>query len=335
MSTLLEKEDKTAEKEKIVDSARKVIELEAKYLQKLSSLIGEEFYNAVKLILQTKGRVVVTGMGKSGHIANKIAATMASTGTPSFFVHPAELAHGDFGMLTQEDIVIAISNSGETSELTSILIPIKRRGLGLIGITSNVNSTLGEYSDIALDLGVDEEACPLNLAPTTSTTATLALGDALAVSLMNQRGFSKEDFAKFHPGGSLGRRLIKVSDVMRKNQGELPIINENDKHAQIIEEISKKKLGFTCVVNDNEELVGMITDGDLRRKQFEIGESISSKFAKEIMNSSPKLIDENALAYEALKVMEEFRVSDLIIISEDKKPVGIVDLKDLLKAGIY
>lgn len=322
-------------KQDVINSAKRVIELEAEYLSKLSGLIADDFFNAVELILNTKGRVVVTGMGKSGHIANKIAATMASTGTPSFFVHPAELAHGDFGMLTEGDAVIAISNSGETSELTNILIPIKRRNLKLVGITSNANSTLAEYSDVVLNLGVDQEACPLQLAPTTSTTATLALGDALAITLMEQRGFSQEDFAQFHPGGSLGRRLIKVQDVMRKNKDELPVISETDEYSKILQEISDKKLGFTCVVNKNKQLVGVITDGDLRRMQLKSGQETHSKLAKDIMNSSPKLIDEKALAYEALKIMEEHRISDLIIASEDKKLIGVIDLKDLLKAGIY
>jgi arabinose-5-phosphate isomerase len=316
-------------------SARRVLELEAQALTNLAKNLNKNFEEAISLILGTKGRVVVTGMGKSGHIAGKIAATLASTGTPSFFVHPAELAHGDFGMLTHEDIVIAISNSGETNEVTSILVPIKRRGLKLIGITSNPASTLAEYSDVFLDLGINEEACPLNLAPTTSTTATLALGDALAITLMNERNFSREDFAQFHPGGALGRSLIKVADVMRQGSELIPSVSVSSGYQEVLEEITRKKLGFSCVVNQAGQLAGMITDGDLRRSQLKFGPEAYKKKACEIMNESPKVIAESALASEAIKLMEDYRISDLVIVSLDKKPLGVLDLKDLLKVGIY
>lgn len=320
---------------KIIESAQRVIDLEAKALQNLSQKISIEFVKAIELILQIKGRVVITGMGKSGHIAGKIAATLASTGTPAFFVHPAELAHGDFGMLTQEDIIIAISQSGETSEITNILIPIKRRAIKLIGISSNPNSTLGQYSDLFLDLGISEEACPLNLAPTTSTTATLALGDALAIVLMIQKEFSREDFAQFHPGGALGRKLVKVSDVMRKEADAIPQVFSDSSYSQVLQEISAKKLGFTCVINSKGSLIGLITDGDLRRTQLEFLEKAYDKKAHEIMNKSPKVISEKALAWEALKIMEDYRIADLLIVSAEGKPIGVIDLKDLLKVGIY
>ena len=320
---------------KIIESAQRVIDLEAEALKNLSQKISANFVKAIELILQFKGRVVVTGMGKSGHIAGKIAATFASTGTPAFFVHPAELAHGDFGMLTEDDIVIAISQSGETAEITNILIPIKRRGLKLIGISSNINSTLAEYSDVMLDLGMTEEACPLNLAPTTSTTATLALGDALAVVLMTQRDFSRDDFAKFHPGGALGRQLIKVADIMRKETNAIPKVYANSSYLEVLEEISAKKLGFTCVLNSDEALIGLITDGDLRRAQLQFLEKAHQKTASDIMNKTPKVISEKALAWEALKIMESQRISDLLIISSEGNPIGVLDLKDLLKVGIY
>ncbi|MFN5540130.1 MAG: SIS domain-containing protein [Candidatus Melainabacteria bacterium] len=325
----------------IIESARQVIDLEAQALNHLSSLLGNggsaAFLEAVQLILETKGRVVVTGMGKSGHIANKIAATLASTGTPSFFIHPSELLHGDFGMIVEEDIVMAISNSGETQEVTNTLAFIKRRGLKLIGITSGSSSTLAKHSDIILSLGVTEEACPLGLAPTTSTTATLALGDALAVVLMKEKNFTREDFAGFHPGGALGKSLLKVSELMRTLENEIPKVYENTKYKEILTEINNKKLGFTCVVNQSSEaLAGTITDGDLRRAQIHFAfNTLEEKLASELMNKSPKTISSESLAQEALKLMEDHRISALIILSESGKPIGVLDLKDLLRAGIY
>jgi len=323
-----------SDKQVVIEAGRRVVDLEARALLGLSFSIGDSFAEAVEIILRTKGRVVVTGMGKSGHIAGKIAATLASTGTPSFFVHPAELAHGDFGMLTEEDTVIAISNSGETNEVTSILVPIKRRGINLIGITSNNSSTLAEYSDLTLLLGVSEEACPLNLAPTVSTTATLALGDALAVALMEEKKFTKEDFAKFHPGGNLGKQLIKVIDVMRQGKELIPLVQAEDNYPKVLDEISSKKLGFTCVTDESGRLIGLITDGDLRRAQLKFGPNTYQKTAAEIMNVNPQVISKAALASEALRVMEEKRISSLIILSDENKPLGVLDLKDLLKVGI-
>ncbi len=322
-------------KQSLLEEGKRVIQIEAQALTNMAEGLDENFLKAIELINSIKGRVVVTGMGKSGHIAGKIAATLASTGTPSFFVHPAELAHGDFGMLVEDDIVIAISNSGETSEVTSILVPIKRRGLKLIGITSNPASTLAEYSDVTLNLGIREEACPLNLAPTSSTTATLALGDALAVALMKSKNFTREDFAQFHPGGALGRSLIKVADVMRQGNEHIPQVQAEASYVEVLEEISNKKLGFTCVIDASAKLIGMITDGDLRRAQLKYSVESLNKKAHEIMNPNPRVISEKALASEALRIMEEFRISDLVIVSAEQTPIGVIDLKDLLKTGIY
>ncbi len=318
-----------------LDTARQVIRAEAEALINLANCLDNSFEEAIQLILATVGRIVITGMGKSGHIAKKIAATLASTGTPSFFVHPAELLHGDFGMLKPEDIIIAISNSGKTAEIINILIPIKRRGLKLIAITSDKKSALAEHSDIVLDINVKEEACPLNLAPTTSTTTTLALGDALAVVLMERRQFTKEDFATFHPGGDLGRKLIKVADLMRKDENAIPKVFENTNYKNILEEISLKGLGLTCVLNEKNKLIGIITDGDLRRSQLKFQSEVYTCQAKDIMNNKPQIISVKSLASEALFRMESKRISDLIIVSDEYYPIGIIDLKDLLKAGIY
>ncbi len=294
---------------------------------------SKDFDCAIDILFSCKGRIVVTGMGKSGHIGSKIAATLASTGSPAFFVHPAELAHGDFGMLTSSDVMLALSFSGETDELKKILFPIKRLGIKLISITGNESSTLAQSSDVSLYVKVEKEACPLNLAPTASTTATLALGDAIAVTLMQRKGFTTEDFAKSHPGGSLGKNLIKVKDVMRSDK-EIPVVRESTPFNKVLEEINDKKLGFTTVLNSEDELVGSITDGDIRRAYLKAEGEVSSKTALCLMNRSPKIINENDLAASALKIMEDFRISDLIVLNKSRKPVGIVDLKDLLKKGI-
>ncbi|MDX1917763.1 MAG: KpsF/GutQ family sugar-phosphate isomerase [Candidatus Caenarcaniphilales bacterium] len=319
----------------LLEDGKSVIKAEIEALQRLYEGLDCEFESAADLILKCMGRVVVTGMGKSGHIAGKIAATLASTGTPSFSVHPGELAHGDFGMLVSEDIVIAISHSGETIEITSILTPIKRRGLRLIGITSNPKSTLAQYSDLVLNLRVDQEACPYNLAPTSSTAATLALGDALAVALMKERKFSPQDFAQFHPGGALGKKLIKVSDVMLRGADQVPVIRLEDGYTMILKEISDKKMGFACVLDAKGSLSGLITDGDLRRSQLKYGTACFEKKAQDLMNPEPKVIAQDALAIEALQLMEKYRISDLVIINSERGLEGVIDLKDLLKTGIY
>ena len=294
---------------------------------------AKNFEEAINILLSSKGRIVVTGMGKSGHIAGKIAATLASTGSPAFLVHPAELSHGDFGMLTHGDVMLALSFSGETDEFKKVLVPIKRLGIKLISITGSENSTLAQNSDVALFVRIEKEACPLNLAPTASTTCTLALGDAIAIALMQAKGFTKEDFAKSHPGGSIGKKLIKVKDVMRRKEDIPKVTEEADFHG-LLEEINAKKLGFTTVTDKHNKLLGLITDGDVRRAYLKFQNNISNKKAKDIMSINPKTINEEDLAVSALKIMEDHRISDLIVIDTNRNPIGIVDLKDLLKAGI-
>jgi arabinose-5-phosphate isomerase len=291
------------------------------------------FEKVIDLLINCKGKIVVTGMGKSGHIGSKIAATFASTGSPAFFVHPAELGHGDFGMLTKDDVMVALSFSGETDELKKVLTHIKRLAVKLVSITGNEKSTLAQNSDVALFVKVEKEACPLNLAPTASTIAILALGDAIAITLMQAKGFTKEDFARSHPGGSLGKQLIKVKDVMRE-ENEIPMVKSNTSFGATLDEINNKKLGFTTVVNDDLKLLGVITDGDLRRAFLNFKNDVQQKLAKDIMTINPKTIQENDLAVSALKIMEDFRISDLIVLDKSQRPIGIVDLKDLLKAGI-
>lgn len=322
---------------KDLQNALNVLSIEQTALKDLISDLErnqcKSFDQVVNILFSCKGRIVVTGMGKSGHVGSKIAATLASTGSPAFFVHPAELAHGDFGMLTGGDVLLALSFSGETDELKKILNPVKRLGIKLISVTGNENSTLAQSSDVTLYVKVEKEACPLNLAPTASTTATLALGDAIAITLMQKKDFTETDFAKSHPGGSLGKNLIKIKDVMRMDK-EIPIIKEDTVFNKVLEEINDKKLGFTTVLNKDNELVGTITDGDIRRAYLKSGSSVSSKTAFSLMNINPKIISENDLAVSALKIMEDCRISDLIVLDKSRKLVGIVDLKDLLKVGI-
>lgn len=323
--------------QKYLREALQVLEIEDKAIRDLIVDIeknqAKNFESAIELLLNCKGKIVVTGMGKSGHIGSKIAATFASTGSPSFFVHPAELSHGDFGMLSKDDVILALSFSGETDELKKVLTSIKRSGLKLISVTGKEDSTLSENSDVALFIKIEKEACPLNLAPTASTTATLALGDALAVTLMQAKEFTKEDFAKSHPGGSLGKKLITICDVMRKNT-DIPKVKKDSSFESIVKEINSKKLGFTTVIDSKEKLIGSITDGDIRRAFLSHQTDLASKLACDLMNTSPKTINKDDLAVSALNIMEEFRISDLIVVDKEMNIIGIVDLKDLLKAGI-
>lgn len=317
----------------LIDEARRVLEMEARAILAIASRLTDQFDRAIALLLKCTGKVVVTGMGKSGHIGNKIAATLASTGTPAFFVHPAELRHGDFGALDERDLVIALSGTGETQEIKLALDPIKRLGLPVIAITGNLESTLAAHSDVVLDVAVDREACPLNLAPTTSTTASLAMGDALAVVLMRLKEFQAEDFARSHPGGSLGKSLITVKDVMRVGL-DVPKVTASATYQTVLGEVDSKRLGIACVVDAEGRLAGVITDGDLRRAQVRFGPQAFLKAAHEIMSANPKTIPASALAAEALKLMEKHSIADLLIVDGDRRPVGLIDLKDLLRAGI-
>lgn len=312
--------------------AKEVLALEAEAILAMRDRLSSTFDQALDLIEGCQGKVVVTGMGKSGHIARKIAATLASTGTPAFFVHPAELRHGDFGMVDGRDIVIALSGSGETQEIKLILETIKRLGVKMIAFTGNVNSTLAGFSDVVLDVGVVREVCPLNLAPTSSTTAALAMGDAVAIALMEKRNFQIEDYAKLHPGGALGQRTVLVRDIMRAGI-LVPTVALGDSYNQVLAEIDRKRLGFTAVVNAEKKLIGMITDGDLRRAQVKWGTDAFKKEASEIMSANPKTLSEESLAIEGWKMMEKHSISDILIVDNQSRPVGIVDIKDMLRAG--
>jgi len=319
----------------IVKEAKRVLRVEAQSLLDLAERIDENFSQAVELLYQCKGKVVLMGMGKSGLVGRKIASTFASTGTPAFFLHPAEGVNGDFGMLAKEDVIIAISNSGETRELLEVLPLIKRYGNRLITLIGNTNSTLAKAGDVNLDIRVKEEACPLGLAPTASTTATLAMGDALAITLMGKKDFKKEDFAILHPGGSLGKRLLlKVEDLMHVGKAS-PIISEKTLMKDAIFEITSKRLGVTGVCNAEGHLVGVITDGDLRRA-LEKFSDLFNREASEVMTRNPKWIEKDALAAKAVQRMEEYSITSLFVFNKagDIVPVGIIHLHDLLKAGV-
>lgn len=316
-----------------LELAARVLTMEAEAILRVKERLGAQFEKAIDLLINCSGKVVVTGMGKSGHIACKIAASFASTGTPAFFVHPAELRHGDFGMLEERDLLVALSGSGETQEIKLALDPIKRLGIKIIALTGNSNSTLAKCSDIVLDVGIDREACPYNLAPTSSTTVALAMGDALVVALMIRKSFKPEDFARSHPGGSLGQKLVTVGDIMRTGL-DVPTVSLEADHATILAEITNKKLGFTCVVDKAGALCGIITDGDLRRTLLKWGPSVFNQMAKAMMTENPKTISSHSLAVEALKLMEKHSISDLLILDADRKPVGLIDLKDLVRAGL-
>ncbi len=313
--------------------AERVLSMEAEAILSVKERLGAPFETAIELLVSCSGKVVVTGMGKSGHIACKIAASFASTGTPAFFVHPAELRHGDFGMLDERDLLVALSGSGETQEIKLALDPIKRLGIKIIALTGNADSTLAKCADVVLNVGIDREACPYNLAPTSSTTVALAMGDALVVALMIRKDFKPEDFARSHPGGSLGQKLVTVGDIMRTGV-DVPTVSLEADHATVLAEITAKRLGFTCVVDDAGALRGIITDGDLRRTLLKWGHSVFTQTAKAMMTENPKTISSHSLAVEALKLMEKHSISDLLILDSERKPVGLIDLKDLVRAGL-
>ncbi len=316
----------------ITDIAKEVLKIEADSIIRLIDTIGEEFDKAVEILYNSKGRVIITGMGKSGLIGKKIAATLTSTGTPSYFLHPAESTHGDSGIITKDDVVIAISNSGETQELLNLLPLIKRFGVTMIGMTGNKNSTLAAASDVVIDISVEKEACPLNKAPTASTTVTLAMGDALAVCLLEKRGFTKEDFLVFHPSGALGKGFtFRVKDLMLTGD-KLPIVNENEEFTDVIEIISKYKLGMAMLVNYNGDLTGILTDGDIRRTLIKHQNVLNLK-VKDVMTINPKVISANDYGASALHLMEKYSITALAVV-DNGKPIGVIHIHDLLKAGI-
>tara|TARA_B100000745_G_scaffold27784_1_gene17893 strand:+ start:549 stop:1517 length:969 start_codon:yes stop_codon:yes gene_type:complete len=311
----------------------KAILVEAKAVEALTHHLDETFNVACALMHTCSGRVIVTGMGKSGHIGRKIAATLASTGTPAFFVHPGEASHGDFGMITKDDVLLALSYSGETAEVVTLTPLIKRLGAKLVAMTGKPDSTLASRSDVHLDVSVEKEACPLNLAPTASTTATLAMGDAIAVALLQARGFTEQDFAFSHPGGSLGKKLLlTVDDIMHKG-AKIPVVNDSDSLFTALEEMSAKGLGMTTVVDAQGQLVGLFTDGDIRR-HLDKPLNIHQTPISDVMTQGGLTIKSNALAAEALQLMETRKINGLIVVDEQQRPIGVFNMHDLLRAGI-
>lgn len=310
-----------------------VIGTEAQAVFDLTQRIDERFERACELLLACKGRIVVTGMGKSGHIGTKIAATFSSTGSPAFFMHPGEASHGDLGMITRQDTVVAISHSGNTAELLILLPILKRLEVPLITLTGNLDSTLAKSSNVTLDVSIHQEACPLGLAPTTSTTVALVMGDALAIALLQARGFSAEDFALSHPGGSLGKRLLLHIDEISHYGDELPIVHENVNVCDALLEVTEKKLGMTCVVDSKGFLAGIYTDGDIRRtltRQFDI----NTTPLKEVMTRNPRTVKPGLLAAEALALMQKYTITSLVIVDDENRPLGVVHLHNLLRSGV-
>jgi arabinose-5-phosphate isomerase len=319
--------------EKLLELGLAVIQVETQAVAALAEQINQDFVYACKLMFLCKGRVVVIGMGKSGHIAGKIAATLASTGTPAFFVHPGEASHGDLGMITQQDIVLALSNSGETEEIVKILPIIKRLAVPLIAMTGSPNSTLAEFATTHINVGVAQEACPLGLAPTSSTTAALVMGDALAVSLLEARGFTREDFALSHPGGILGKRLLlRVGDIMHTNEG-IPVVHTSAFIHEALLEMTEKKLGMTAIVEDDNRLTGIFTDGDLRRMLAK-NLDLRNTCIVDVMTANCTVIKADALAAEAMQVMELKKINALIVVDELHHAIGAINMHDLIRAGI-
>jgi arabinose-5-phosphate isomerase len=322
-----------AETRTVIAMAREVLEIEARAVSDLITTLDAHFERAVQLILNCKSRVVVSGIGKSGHIARKIASTMASTGTPAFFVHPAEASHGDLGMVMRDDVFVALSNSGESAELLAIVPLIKRQGAKLIVLTGSPDSSLARESDVYLYAGARKEACPLNLAPTASTTAALALGDALAVALMEAKGFTRDEFARSHPGGTLGRKLlIHVRDVMRTGE-DVPSVRHGAMLMEAVREISRGRLGMTAILDDDRHVVGVFTDGDLRRT-LEIGRELHSTPIVDVMTSGPRVIGPEKLAAEAVEIMERNKISQLLVVDHDRRLVGALNMHDLFRAKV-
>lgn len=307
--------------------ARKVLQTEAAAVMALAERLDERFAKAVTLVAECKGRVIITGMGKSGIVCRKIAATLSSTGTPAFFLHPAEALHGDLGVIRSEDVVIALSYSGENEELVRLLESLKRLGIKLIAVTGNDRSTLAQASDVALDCRVSEEACPMNLVPTASTTAMLALGDALAMTVLVQKGFQPDDFANLHPGGKLGKKLMRVEQLMAQGE-KVPLVKRDTAMPDVVYEISRKGLGMTCVVDDEGALLGIITDGDIRRKMA-ASANVLSLLAADVMTPHPVVIDRTALAAEAVNILETRKITSIVVIDDRRRVQGVVHLHDL------
>jgi arabinose-5-phosphate isomerase len=323
----------TLTNDELLALAAEVLEIESRAVNNLKTRLNDDFVAACRLCMDTIGRVVVTGMGKSGHVSNKIAATLASTGTPAFFMHPAEASHGDVGMITKNDLLLAISYSGETDEVITILPVVKRMGAKLLSMTGNPNSTLAKAADVHLDIGVAEEACPLNLAPTASTTATLAMGDALAVALLKNRGFTAEDFARSHPSGSLGKRLLlRVSDVMRAGD-RVPAVSANVALRDALLEMTEKGLGMTAIVDQDNKILGIYTDGDLRRT-LDSGADVRSTVIRDVMHTECKTTSADVLAAEALHILEENKITSLLVADEDDTLVGALNIHDLFREGL-
>jgi arabinose-5-phosphate isomerase len=320
--------------DKLIEEARTILTIEAEAVASLVDRIDESFLRAIDLLQSCKGKVVVTGMGKSGIIGKKIAATLASTGTPALFLNPAEGSHGDVGMVSKGDVVVAISNSGDTDEIVRLLPTLKRLDIKIIAMTGKLDSLLARKADVVIDVSVTEEACPMGLAPTASTTAALAMGDALAITLLTRKGFTQEDFALFHPGGSLGRKLLlSVEDLMHRGE-VIPVVRKDTLMKDAIIEISSKRLGITTVVDDASALLGVITDGDLRRGMEKWGQDFFSLKAADVMTIQPKTLTKDMLAAKALAVMEKYAITVLVVVDDAGKAEGIIHLHDLLKAGI-
>lgn len=319
-------------KSAFIDSAKQVLSIEATAIESQLKHLGESFEHACEKILNCDGRIIVTGMGKSGHIANKIAATLASTGSPAFFVHPGEASHGDLGMITPKDLVLAISNSGETPEVLTILPIIKRMGVTLIGIASAPESTLAKLSNVFVNVPIEQEACPMNLAPTASTTATLAMGDALAIAVLNARDFNEQDFARSHPGGSLGRRLLLyVEDIMHSGN-EVPMVQKGQPLSDALVEMSSKGLGMTAIVDSSNKLLGIYTDGDLRRT---LADKIGIETPiEDIMTAKPITVAADGLAAELVAMMKSNRINSIIVTDDQNKVIGALNMQDLLRAGV-
>jgi len=317
----------------LIQIAQETLLIESDALRKASQRLDQRFLDAITLIMQTKGKLIITGVGKSGLVGAKMAATFASTGTSSFFLHPTEALHGDLGMIGKEDTLLAISSSGESEELTKILPHIKRFNIPLIGLTSDQHSSLGTYADVVLDISVEKEACPLGIAPTTSTTLTMALGDALAVVLMEKRGFKKEDFASFHPGGTLGKKLfIRIKDLMRTN--DLPIIKENTTLKEAIVIMSQGKLGHILIVNENNKFIALLSDGDLRRALMKESFSLDQRAITYANQAPTSYTNTELLASEALEIIEEGKIQLLPITTDEQKIIGVLHIHDLINAGI-